>query len=168
MLQNELEECLIRCITDHQTNIYRLAYSYVRNTEDALDIVQESIHRALVSAESLKNPDAIKNWLFRIVVNLSLDFLRKHKRIRIVDDETLESYSSGTADDYPDLDLKRALEELPMKYRSIVILRYFEDMKIEEVAEVLQENVNTIKTRLYQALRLLRIQLNDDSSEEVQ
>ncbi|MFD0618824.1 RNA polymerase sigma factor [Paenibacillus sp. GCM10027629] len=168
MLQSELEECLIRCITDYQANIYRLAYSYVRNTEDALDIVQESIHRALVSAESLKNPDAIKNWFFRIVVNLSLDFLRKHKRIRIVDDETLESYSSGTADVYPDLDLKRALEELPMKYRSIVILRYFEDMKIEEVAEVLQENVNTIKTRLYQALRILRIQLNDDSSEEVQ
>jgi len=167
VLQRQLEECLIRCITDYQENIYRLAYSYVRNPEDALDIVQESIHRALVSADTLKNPNAVKSWFFRIVVNMSLDFLRKHKRIQIVDDATLDAYSSGTIDIYTDLDLERALDELPWKYRSIIILRFLEDMKIEEVAEVLQENVNTIKTRLYQALRILRIQLKDDPSEEV-
>jgi len=166
MLQSQREDCLIRCISDHQENIYRLAYSYVRNSEDALDIVQDSIHRALISVDTLKNPESTKNWFFRIVVNMSLDFLRKHKRIHIVDDATLESYSSGTIDVYSDLDLTRALEELPMKYRSIIFLRYFEDMKIEEVAEVLQENVNTIKTRLYQALRILRIHMTDDASDD--
>ena len=166
MLQRQLEECLIRCMTDHQENIYRLAYSYVRNPEDALDIVQESIHRALVSAETLKDLNAVKSWFFRIVVNMSLDFLRKHKRIQVVDDVMLDAYSSGTIDIYTDLDLERALEELSWKYRSVIILRFFEDMKIEEVAEVLQENVNTVKTRLYQGLRILRVQLEDDAGEE--
>ncbi|OPA75387.1 RNA polymerase subunit sigma-70 [Paenibacillus selenitireducens] len=168
MLSNKkLENSLVQCITDHKESIYRLAYSYVRNSEDALDIVQESIHKAFSSAASLKNPDAMKSWFYRIVVNTSLDFLRKQKRIQLMDEETLESYSQGMPDVYQNIDLEKALEELPVKYRSVVVLRYFEDLKIEEIAEVLDENINTVKTRLYQALRVLRVKLNDDSYVEV-
>ncbi|WP_152395964.1 RNA polymerase sigma factor [Paenibacillus guangzhouensis] len=163
----KFENSLIQCITEHKENIYRLAYSYVRNKEDALDIVQDSIHKAFASAGSLKNPDAIKSWFYRIVVNTALDFLRKQKRIQVVDEETLEAYSQGTSDSYHNIDLERALEELPVKYRSVVMLRYFEDLKIEEVSEVLNENINTVKTRLYQALRVLRVKLKDESAMEV-
>jgi len=165
--KKKFENSLIQCITEHKESIYRLAYSYVRNKEDALDIVQDSIHKAFANAESLKNPDAIKSWFYRIVVNTSLDFLRKQKRVQVVDEETLEAYSKGTSDSYHDFDLERALEELPVKYRSVVVLRYFEDLKIEEVSEVLNENINTVKTRLYQALRVLRVKLNDKSTMEV-
>jgi len=168
MLSNKkFENSLVQCITEHKDNIYRLAYSYVRNKEDALDIVQDSIHKAFASAGSLKNPDAIKSWFYRIVVNTSLDFLRKHKRVQVVDEETLEAYSQGISDSYHNIDLERALDELPVKYRNVVVLRYFEDLKIEEVSEVLNENINTVKTRLYQALRVLRVKLNDESAMEV-
>ncbi len=60
---------------------------------------------------------------------------------------------TGEYDKYTDLDLRRALEELPIEYKSIIILRFFEDLKIEEVAIILDENVNTVKTRLYTALK---------------
>jgi len=163
----KFENSLVQCITEHKENIYRLAYSYVRNKEDALDIVQDAIHKAFASAGSLKNPDAMKSWFYRIVVNTALDFLRKQKRIQVVDEETLEAYSQGTSDSYHNIDLERALEQLPVKYRSVVMLRYFEDLKIEEVSEVLNENINTVKTRLYQALRVLRVKLNDESAMEV-
>ncbi|AMA73805.1 RNA polymerase sigma factor [Aneurinibacillus thermoaerophilus] len=163
----QIENSLIRYITENKENIYRLAYSYVKNSEDALDIVQDSIHRAISSIQTIKNPKAIKSWFYRIVVNTSLDFLRKQKKVYIVDQETLESYSPGINDVYNNIDLERALDDLPIKYRSVIVLRYFEDLKIEEVADVLDENVNTIKTRLYQALRLLRVKMNAESVEEV-
>ncbi|WP_438351959.1 RNA polymerase sigma factor [Paenibacillus sp. FA6] len=166
MHNGKTEKLLIRCITDHKENVYRLAFSYVKNKENALDIVQDSICKAITSIDSLDNPEVVKSWFYRIVVNTSLDFLRRQKRIQFVDDDMLDAYSPGKVDVYQDIDLERTLDDLPLKYRSIIVLRYFEDLKINEVAEVLNENVNTIKTRLYQALQLLKIQMNDETSKE--
>lgn len=148
-------------VTKEKEKHYRLAFSYVKNVEDALDIVQESIYKAFSSIDSLKEPSHFKTWFYRIIVNTSLDFLRKRKRLIIVDDVILTGYDSGTVDNYQEFDLQKALEDLPEKYRSIVILRYFEDLKIEEVAEILNRNVNTVKNQLYKALEMLRININD-------
>ncbi|HHY72569.1 MAG TPA: sigma-70 family RNA polymerase sigma factor [Bacillus bacterium] len=166
-MNHKLEKKLIRFITENKENVYRLAFSYVKNAENALDIVQDSIHKALSSLATLKSEEAMKSWFYRIVVNTSLDFLRKQKRIQLVDDKTLEFYSPTSEDVYPDVDLEKALEELPYAFRTVVVLRYFEDLKIEEIAEVMNENISTIKTRLYQALRKLRIQMSNDILEEV-
>ncbi len=156
------DELFTSFIRENKENFYRLAYSYVKNSEDALDIVQDSIHKAIVSMDSLQDIKTLKSWFYRIVVNTSLDFLRKHKRVSIVDAETMEFISSGSEDHYEDIDLERALDQLAPEYKSIIVLRFFEDLKIEEVADVLNENVNTIKTRLYKALKLLRVELNDE------
>ncbi|WP_090817272.1 RNA polymerase sigma factor [Paenibacillus sp. yr247] len=166
-MNGKFENILIACITEHKENVYRLAYSYVKNSEDALDIVQDSIHKAFASSDSLRNTASIKSWFYRIVVNTSLDFLRKHKRIQVVDETMLESFAQGSEDVYSNIDLEKALDELPTMYRSIITLRYFEDLKIDEIADVLKENSSTIKTRLYQALRLLRIKMIDEKLEEV-
>ncbi|MZQ81487.1 sigma-70 family RNA polymerase sigma factor [Paenibacillus sp. 5J-6] len=166
-LQVNLEKLLITCITEHKEHVYRLAYSYVKNQEDALDIVQEAIHKAFASAESLKSTASMKSWFYRIVVNTSLDFLRKHKKLQVVDETMLEAMDSGSEDVYANMDLEIALEELPTMYRSVITLRFFEDLKIDEIAEVLNENISTIKTRLYQALRLLRIRMTEENLEEV-
>lgn len=162
----QFENLLIRCITENQENVYRLAYSYVKNSEDALDIVQDSIQKAFVSSGKLKNAESMKSWFYKIVVNTSLDFLRKHKKIQVVDETALETFQPGSEDVYHDIDLERALDELPAIYRTVIVLRYFEDLKIEEIANVLSENMNTVKSRLYQSLRMLRIKMIDESLEE--
>ncbi|GLX67925.1 RNA polymerase sigma factor [Paenibacillus glycanilyticus] len=165
-MNRKTEQLLTDCITDNKENIYRLAYSYVKNKEDALDIVQDAIYKAMTSIELLKDPTVVKSWFYRIVVNTALDFLRKHKKVHPMEQEKLELYTPGTEDAYTDIDLVSTLKDLPSKYREVVVLRYFEDMKIEEVADVLHENVSTVKTRLYQALRLLRVKLKDTSLKE--
>ena len=156
-LYKEIENHVI----ENKEKFYRLAYSYVKNYDYALDIVHDSILKAFSSVDSLKNSEFIKTWFYRIVVNTSIDFLRKQKHTTIVDEETLLIYDTGKLDKYEDIDLKRALEDLPENYRIIIILRYFEDLKIDEIAEVLDENVNTIKTRLYKSLEILRINMID-------
>lgn len=161
MTKKEIEKAIKEYILKDKENYYRLAYSYVKNQHDALDIVQESIYKAMMSMNTLKNSKHVKTWFWRIVVNTSLDFLKKNKRINLVDEETLEFYSDGEGDRYKDFDLEDALNKLPPNYRNIIILRYFEDLKIEEVADVLEENINTVKTRLYSALKKLRISIED-------
>ncbi|MCC3375946.1 RNA polymerase sigma factor [Cohnella sp. REN36] len=166
-MDKKLEKSLIRFITENKENVYRLAYSYVKNAENALDIVQDSIQKAITASEFLKSESSMKSWFYRIVVNTSLDFLRKQKRIQLVDDMTLELHCPASEDVYHDIDLEKALEELPQAYRTVVVLRYFEDLKIEEIAEVLNENISTVKTRLYQALYKLRIKMSNELLKEV-
>jgi len=167
-MNDRVEKRLIHFIRENKENIYRLAFSYVKNEQNALDIIQESIHKALSSSQSLKSEGSLKSWFYRIVVNTSLDFLRKQKRLQPMDDQTLELLAPSSEDAYHDIDLERALDELPHTLRTVIILRYFEDLKIGEIAEVLNENINTVKTRLYQGLRKLRLDIGEESLEEVQ
>ncbi|WP_106769218.1 RNA polymerase sigma factor [Paenibacillus faecalis] len=161
------EKLLMDCVTENKESIYRLAYSYVKNKDDALDIVQDAIHKAFLSINKLQNKGSIKSWFYRIVVTTSLDFLRKHKHMHVMEDEILESFIPGQHDAYTNLDLAESIDDLPEKYRTVIILRFFEDMKIEDIAKVTQENVNTVKTRLYQALKQLRISLDEEQLKEV-
>jgi len=163
MKKKDQEELLTEFVLENKEKFYRLAYSYVKNEEDALDIIQESIHKALKGIHTLENSQALKSWFFRIVVNTSLDLLRKKKKEMVVDDYTIEFFSPKKNDTYENVDLTRFLNELPEKYRIVIILKFFEDLKIREIAEVLNEKENTIKTRLYKGLKMLRIEMNDIS-----
>jgi RNA polymerase sigma-70 factor (ECF subfamily) len=156
-----LAEQITDYIIKNKERHYRLAYSYVKNNDDALEVVQESIYKAISTMDSLKTPDYLNTWFYRIIVNTAIDLLRKRKKVVVMDDETLSHYDLSTVDHYADIDLHKALEDLPIQYRSIIVLRFFEDLKIEEIATVLDENVNTVKTRLYKALRMLRVQIDD-------
>jgi len=161
MKKDRLEDRIAEQIVQYKENYYRLAYSYVRNADDALDIVQESVYKAISSVGALKDPDHINTWLYRIVVNTSLDFLRKRRKVDLLDEEALTGLNLGTVDNYEDFDLRSALDSLPDKYRAVIILRYFEGLKIAEIAEILNENPNTVKTRLYASLQKLRLKLNE-------
>ena len=80
-LQKKVEEQVL----DSYEAMYRLAYTYVRNEEDALDIVQESVYKAMKGAGSVKGEAYIKTWLWRIVMNTAVDFIRKNRREISVD-----------------------------------------------------------------------------------
>lgn len=156
------EKLLTNLILEEKETCYRLAFSYVKNEEDALDIIQESIHKALKKIHTLENIESLKSWFFRIIVNTSLDLLRKQKKEIIVDDNFLDYISPKSNDTYENIDLASFLNELPPKYRIIIILKYFEDLTLREIAETLNENENTIKTRLYTGLKMLRIKIKDE------
>ena len=160
-ISSKLEKQLEEYVVENKEKHYRIAYSYVKNADDALDVVQESIFKALVSLNTLKNPGFMKTWFYRILVNCSLDCIRKQKKTIALENEVLYSYIDEVNDTYTDIDLHKALDGLPDSYRSIIILRFFEDLKIEEIAEILNENINTVKTRLYKSLEKLRIKMND-------
>ena len=76
MLQQKVEDEILQSYQ----SLYRLAYSYVKNPDDAMDIVQESAYKAILHSDEMRNQDTIKGWLCRIVVNTALDLLRRRSR----------------------------------------------------------------------------------------
>lgn len=156
VLQQEVEEEILR---SYQM-LYRLAYTYVKNPDDAMDVVQESVYKAIQNASGVRSRGAIKGWLCRIVANTALDFLRSRAREVPVD----QVPETGREDTYQDLDTLRALERLEERERTVVVLRFFEDMKLQDIALATGENLNTVKTILYRSLKKLRIQLMEGES----
>lgn len=148
-------------IVNNQKNFYKIAYSYVKNEDDSLDIVHDAICKALSKIDSLKDIEVVKPWFYKILINSAIDHIRKNnKYVNITEEELINEYKAD--DVYSDIDLERALDRLPEEYKSIIILRYFEDMKIEDIANVLSENTNTVKTRLYKGLRRLKIKIKTE------
>ncbi|MGG0668323.1 RNA polymerase sigma factor [Sporosarcina koreensis] len=162
MTKDEKFELVESYIVENQQAYYRLAYSYVKNKENALDIVQEAVFKALRSIDRLDEVSYLKTWLYRIIVNTAIDFIRKHQRVSIMEDDILESHLPASENEMSDLDLQEAVDQLPPTYKTIIILRFFEDLKLEEIAEITGDNLNTVKTRLYTALRKLRVEMGEE------
>lgn len=147
-------------ILEERDRYYRLARSYVKNQQDALDIVQEALYKALKSYKLIRDPEVVKTWFFRIVVNTAINHINKNKRLVYLDDAQWNAIADKDRDDT--LSLKDALDLLHPKDKTVITLRYFEDMKIADIAILLDENENTIKTRLYAALKKLRVHILED------
>ncbi|MBW4864379.1 MAG: sigma-70 family RNA polymerase sigma factor [Paeniclostridium sp.] len=148
-------------IVENQERFYKIAYSYVKNEDDALDIVHDAICKALQKIDTLKNIEVVKTWFYKILVNSAIDYIRKNNKYVSLSQEDMIN-EKILNDIYSDIDLEQALDRLPEEYKSIIMLRYFEDMKIEEIANVLQQNINTVKTKLYKGLRRLKIKINTE------
>lgn len=158
----ELENAFITFIRTQQNSLYLLAYSYTKNEQDALDVVQDSIQKGWLALEKLTNRDQMKSWFYTILVRTAIDLLRKQKRVELIRDDSLLLLSEE--DSYLNLDLQQALHRLPLQLREVVVLRYFEDLKIEDVAHILTIPLSTAKSRLYRALKLLKIELETEEN----
>lgn len=156
------EECIEQVILEHYNQYYRLAYSYVHNDADACDIVQNGAYKALRGSGTLRNQEFAKTWVYRIMLNEIYDFV-KNPRMESIErlEEEQGKSPEYTEDVYEDVDLKRALDSLPAEEKTIIVMKYYEDKKLEEIADILNENVNTVKSRLYRSMKKLRIMLAD-------
>ena len=137
---------------------YRLAFSYVHNDADASDIVQNGAYKAIRASHSLKNLDFVKTWVYRIMLNEIFDFCRKRKFESLDEIE----WDTGVEDYYENFDLKEAMKALSEQERMIVELKYFEDMKLEEIADMMNINLSTVKSKLYRSMKKLRIELEEE------
>ena len=151
-------------ILEKQQDFYRFAFSYVKSREAALDVVQDSIVKALSSIDTLRDPSRIKPWFYRILANESVNAYRRVHRFAPLDEIPEPAAPPVRADET--LDLYDALARLAPNARVIVQLRFFEDMKLEEIAQATGQNLNTVKSRLYQSLRQLKEWTREDFIHE--
>ncbi|MEK4484420.1 sigma-70 family RNA polymerase sigma factor [Psychrobacillus sp. FSL H8-0484] len=147
------EDAFLELIHSYQEALYRTAISYLKNEGDALEAVQEVTYRAYRSLKTVKEPTYFKTWLIRIMMNYCQDVLKKSKR-EVPEDRILGM--QGVSEDFTFLELEEALSNLSDYERELLHLKYFEDVKIKDIAVMWNTPEGTIKTRLHKALRALR------------
>ncbi|MCZ6679597.1 MAG: sigma-70 family RNA polymerase sigma factor [Candidatus Poribacteria bacterium] len=164
------ESVFDKLVVRYHDRTYRLAQRFVPNAEDALDITQDAFVRAYQGLPDFERKSQFYSWLYRITVNLCIDFLRKYSRREMMT-YALES------DDLPMMNiadlsltspskvvenkellgyLRRAILQLPPKQRQIVILRHWEGLPLKEIAHSLGRSSGTVKAHLFHAHRNLR------------
>lgn len=153
------KEAFAKLMYERKDVLYKTAYIYVKNKEDALDIVSETVYRAYSSIKKLKNPEFFNTYVTRILINCAVDMLKK-KKVFVNDNEiVLLSKTSKDENIEENIDLYRAVDLLNDKYRTVIVLKYFRDMSFEDISRVMKCPIGTVKTYLHRALKILRINM---------
>lgn len=149
-------------IEDKSDSFYRVAYGYVRNSEDAKDIVQETVCKAYVAKGRLNDPNKFYPWFYRILANTAISYLRKHSRTVAWDEEILERAVLEEENWGDSLWIRESLKRLEAKSRTVIILKIYENMTFAEIAQILKKPENSVKSLYYRGLKLLkeRMQVN--------
>ncbi len=148
-------------VENNQERFYRIAYTYVKSREDALDVIHDAIVKALQSYHTLRRPEYAKTWFYRILINECNSFLRKNRRLLSWEDGLAQQASENLFDIYKDeyIDLYAAVKKLSPDMKTVVVLRFFEEMKLEEIAEITSTNLDTVKSRMRRALNYLKLDI---------
>jgi len=161
------DHAFLKLFQEYENDIYRTAFVYVKNQEDALDVVQETAYRAFKSIKNLKEPKYLKTWMIKIAISCSIDVVRKQKKVVELKPEVEKVLSSKEEKDLSlSMTLDDLIELLNENEKKVIILRYYFDFTIKEVSETLNIPLGTAKTILYRGLNKLRKELNGDEMYE--
>lgn len=153
------DEAFEELIGSVRRKLYCTAYSYVKNEQDALDIYQETIYKAFTTLKSLKKPEAFQSWITKILIYKAIDFIRKETRHFTTDKEELfaELMNPENIDSIAhSMDLTEAFNHLSPTYKTIILLRYYHDLSIKEIARIMDYPEGTVKSHLNRAKKELR------------
>jgi RNA polymerase sigma-70 factor (ECF subfamily) len=156
------DDAFYELLSQRKSQLYKTAYAYVKNKEEAMDIVSDTVYKAYISIKKLKEPSLFNTWLTRILINTSLDSINKNSRLVSFEENVKSNTLITAADNEGTIDIKVAVDRLQGKYKTIVILKYFHDLTLVEIAKTLQCPLGTVKTMLYKALGELRLDLKEE------
>lgn len=155
------EKAFLKLFQMYEADIYRMAFIYLKNEEEALDIVQETAYKAFDKIESLKEPAYFKTWLIKIAISSSLNRLKRLEKIVPMQNEYINNVQFEQGDPTVKVLLQQILEELTSEEKGIVLLKYYEGYTFQEIADTLHIPLGTVKSILYRALKKLRVQVEE-------
>ncbi|MGD8858729.1 MAG: sigma-70 family RNA polymerase sigma factor [Myxococcales bacterium] len=175
-VQNGDQEAFRQLFERYNRRAFAVAVGVVKNQEDALDVVQEAFIKVHKHIGNFQGTSAFYTWLYRIVMNLAIDHVRKRRKLTEFDDGIHKEDAAGDGTLLPRVagsnpgktvarhelsaQIQAALETLPEYHRAVIVLREVEGLSYEEMAEVLEVPKGTIMSRLYHARRKMQEQLS--------
>ena len=152
---NKIKQC--------EVSMYYLAYSIVKNKDDASDVINESILKAYEKLDKLKNEEVFKSWILRIVHNTAIELIRKNKDVINIEEvnNTLEVEESSDVE--TKLTLRDAIDKLKHPYREVIILFYYEDFSTEKISKITNSNIFTVRKQLSRARKQLKVILKEEN-----
>ena len=170
------QEAYRRLMTKYRQLIYNLIFRMIRNKEDVEDLTQEAFIKAFNSLDKFDKQFSFSTWLFKIATNNCIDYLRKKKLNTFSIDKELGSEDDDYQFEIPDNErtpdknlmederkkiLEEAIENLPSKYKSVILLRHRDEKDYEEIAKKLKLPLGTVKAHIFRGRELLNKYLKD-------
>jgi RNA polymerase sigma-70 factor (ECF subfamily) len=165
----------------YKDKIYHLGYRMLNQKQEAEDVVQETFLRVYMNLEKYDENQKFSTWIYRIATNLCIDRLRKRKPNYSIDADMSDNdgtdwhsiLSSDEAGPEEELilsetqqNIRDAIQTLPDKYKTVVVLRYLHDMSLQEISDVLDMPVTTVKTRVHRGREFLRKKLEPEFGDK--
>lgn len=141
---------------EYAKELYNIAYGYTRNRDDSIDIMQNAYVVLLESNKKFESNEHIKYFLIRVTINESLDLLKSASKKRVIkNNDVVVNFPETKKEELP-YDLSEIVNTLPEKYKTIIILHYYDDMKIKDISNVLKISEPAVKKRLERARNLIK------------
>lgn len=140
----------------YEADIYRMAYVYVKNKDDALDLVQEVAYQSFKKISTLKKPEYFKTWLMKITINCALNQINKNKKVIPLNADFEVLTRLDDEDIALTISLNEMIDTLKEDEKSVILLKYYDDRTLKEISEILEIPLGTTKSVLYRALDKLR------------
>ena len=150
------DQAYLMLFQQYETDIYRMAYVYVKNQEDALDLVQEVAYQSFKKIGTLKKAEYFKTWLMKITINCALNLINKNKKVIPLNLDFDVLVGEEDEDIALTLSLHTLIDTLKEDEKSIILLKYYDDRTLKEISEILDIPLGTVKSVLYRALDKLR------------
>ncbi|MGD8537864.1 MAG: sigma-70 family RNA polymerase sigma factor [Candidatus Aminicenantes bacterium] len=156
LVQQGDKEAYQEIVVRHMHTAYYVALAFVHNHQDALDISQEAFIRAFRKIKKFDTKRPFFPWFYRILKNLCIDHYKHRRRLNEVPLENVRILEV----EHEDREMKKALwkgiDELPHEQKEIIVLRYFQQLSYQEIAEVLNKPIGTVMSSLYYAKKRLK------------
>lgn len=144
-------------IHEEKERLYKIAFVYVQNEDDALEVFQETVYKAFKSIATLKNNDYFSTWVTRILINTAIALLKKKQKIVPLSQEIIENMGEAWhVKREEQLDLLEAMDEIEEKYKTVLLLRFYEDYTIPQISKFLNCPEGTVKTNIRRGLASLK------------
>ena len=141
---------------EYAKELYNIAYGYTRNRDNSIDIMQNAYVVLLESNKKFESNEHIKYFLIRVTINESLDLLKSANKKKVIrNNDFVVNFPETKKEELP-YDLSEIVNTLPEKYKTIIILHYYDDMKIKDISNVLKISEPAVKKRLERARNLIK------------
>ena len=141
---------------EYAKELYNIAYGYTRNRDDSIDIMQNAYVVLLESNKKFESNEHIKYFLIRVTINESLNLLKSASKKRVIkNNDVVVNFPETKKEELP-YDLSEIVNTLPEKYKTIIILHYYDDRKIKDISYVLKISESAVKKRLERARNLIK------------
>lgn len=159
--KKQKQENFEKLIKQEQVKLYKVAYSYVKNEQDALDIVQEAIIKGYKAFDQLKNIEYFSTWMTRILINTAIDFLKRRKEVIPLE---LSWFNRGVDEEEKivmGMDISTVFEKLKPEQKTIILLRFYYGYSIREIADFTGKPEGTVKSQLHRTLQFIKGKLEN-------
>ena len=154
------DEQFNQVVFDYSQILFKVAFSYTKSIADSEDIVQEVFMKLYRARKVFENDEHIKNWLIRVTINQSINENKRKQKELLIGDEYINNLPDTSDADKKNEEIRECVMSLKDNYKNVIILFYYDEYSINEIANILKISNNNVKVILNRARKKLKDEIN--------